>query len=340
MKRILVTGGAGFIGANYLEYMTSMHPDWMFVNLDALTYAGSLRNLEALNDNPAHVFVKGDITDRGLVASLFDAYCFDGVVNLAAESHVDRSIDAPDVFVKTNVLGTQCLLDVARNSWQVGANDEGYPIYRDGVRFVQVSTDEVYGALGPSGCFNEMSPLRPSSPYAASKAAADLIALSYYTTFRFPVLITRSSNNYGPYQFPEKLIPLMIANALDRRPLPVYGDGMQVRDWLHVSDHCRAIDVVLLRGHISEVYNIGGGNETANIDIVRHIVARLGASEDIITYVGDRLGHDPRYALDCVKMTIELGWTPEKAFDTGLDETIDWYITHQDWIDSVRIGPK
>ena len=339
MGKILVTGGAGFIGANFLEYMTTMHPDWVFVNLDALTYAGSLRNLDTLKDNAAHVFVKGDITDRELVASMFDTYRFDGVVNLAAESHVDRSIDAPGVFVKTNVLGTQCLLDAAKHSWRAGIDDAGYPVYRDGVRFVQVSTDEVYGSLGQDGCFTETSPLQPSSPYAASKAAADLIALSYHTTYHLPVLITRSSNNYGPYQFPEKLIPLMIVNALDSKPLPVYGDGMQVRDWLHVSDHCRAIEAVLLHGRVGEAYNIGGGNETANIDIVRHIIARLGV-DDLITHVDDRLGHDRRYALNCTKITSELGWTPKVAFDRGLDDTIDWYVTHKDWIDSVRTDLK
>ena len=338
MKNVLVTGGAGFIGSNFLKMMVDKHPDWTFVNLDALTYAGNLENLQDLEGNPHYIFVKGDITDRALVQSLFDKYCFDYVVNFAAESHVDRSIKEPEIFLKTNVFGTQCLLDAAKSCWQTGKDDLGYPIYRDGVKFLQVSTDEVYGALGKTGMFTETTPLAPNSPYSACKASADMLVRAYNKTFKLPVNITRCSNNYGPYQFPEKLIPLMIGNALDRKNLPVYGDGMQIRDWLHVYDHCCAIDTVLTRGRDGEVYNIGGNNEKANIEIVRLIIGCIKCGDELITYVEDRLGHDRRYAIDNSKITAELGWEPEYTFERGMDETITWYLDNQNWLSGVRSG--
>ena len=258
MKPVLVTGGAGFIGSNFVNLMTKKHPDWYIVNIDALTYAGNIENLTAVKDAENHIFVKGDITDRALVKSLFDRYQFDYVINFAAESHVDRSIKDPEIFLLTNILGTQCLLDNAKESWQTGKGQNGYPTYRDNVKYLQVSTDEVYGALGKTGMFTETTPMAPNSPYSASKASADMVVRAYSKTFRFPVNITRCSNNYGPYQFPEKLIPLMIGNALDGKSLPVYGDGMQIRDWLHVHDHCYAIETVLLSGKLGEVYNMAG----------------------------------------------------------------------------------
>jgi len=338
MKKVLVTGGAGFIGSNFIRYLTGTHKDWVLVNLDALTYAGNLQNLDDLNANRNHVFIRGDITDRKLVTSLFSEYSFDYVVNFAAESHVDRSIKQPEVFIVTNVLGTQCLLDCAKENWQTGKGQQGYPTYRDGVKYLQVSTDEVYGALGKSGLFTESTPLAPNSPYSASKASADLLVRAYNKTFKLPVNITRCSNNYGPYQFPEKLIPLMIGNAVDGKPLPVYGDGMQIRDWLHVSDHCCAIDTVLKKGKNGEVYNIGGNNEKANIDIVKLILNNLGKSEKLIKHVEDRLGHDRRYAIDNTKITSELGWSPAYTFEQGIEETIKWYMDHKEWLANVRDG--
>ena len=338
MKKLLITGGAGFIGSNFVKHMIEAHSDWLIVNMDALTYAGNLENLKGIEDNERHVFVKGDITDRELVASLFERYRFDYVVNFAAESHVDRSIKEPKLFLRTNVLGTQCLLDCAKNFWQTGLDSKGYPEYRKGVRFLQVSTDEVYGALGKTGMFTELTPLAPNSPYSASKASADLIVRAYSETYKLPVNITRCSNNYGPYQFPEKLIPLMIGNALEDKPLPVYGDGMQVRDWLHVADHCGAIEQVLQKGRIGEVYNIGGNNEKTNIDIVRLILKMLGKPESLINHVEDRLGHDRRYAIDNTKITTELGWTPQYNFDRGIVQTIDWYLANKIWLDGVRSG--
>ncbi|MDD5016809.1 MAG: dTDP-glucose 4,6-dehydratase [Eubacteriales bacterium] len=338
MKKVLVTGGAGFIGSNFLSYMVDKHQDWAFVNLDALTYAGNLENLKSLETNDRYVFIKGDITDTGLVSSLFKEHGFDYVVNFAAESHVDRSIKEPEVFLKTNVFGTQCLLDNAKSSWQTGKDGDGYPVYRDGVKFLQVSTDEVYGALGASGMFTETTPLAPNSPYSACKASADLIVRAYSKTYKLPVNITRCSNNYGPYQFPEKLIPLMIGNALEDKSLPVYGDGMQIRDWLHVGDHCSAIDAVLEKGRAGEVYNIGGNNEKANIDIVRLILERLQKSDTLIRHVEDRLGHDRRYAIDNAKITGELGWKPAYTFERGMDETIAWYLNNKEWLGDVRSG--
>jgi dTDP-glucose 4,6-dehydratase len=338
MKNVLVTGGAGFIGSNFVKHMIEVHSDWLIVNLDALTYAGNLENLKELEGNERHVFVKGDITDRKLIVALFEKYGFDYVVNFAAESHVDRSIKTPEIFVKTNVMGTQCLLDAAKTSWQTGKDDQGYPVYRKGVKYLQVSTDEVYGALGKTGKFTETTPLAPNSPYSASKASADLMVRAYSETYKLPVNITRCSNNYGPYQFPEKLIPLMIGNALEDKQLPVYGDGLQIRDWLHVSDHCSAINAVLQRGRVGEIYNIGGNNEKANIDIVRLILNTLGKPESLIKHVEDRLGHDRRYAIDNTKITSELGWKPAYTFEEGINETIGWYFSNNDWLDKVRSG--
>jgi len=320
---ILVTGGAGFIGANFVRMLLDEGTDRV-VNLDLLTYAGNLENLAGYDRNPAYRFVRGDIRDHDLLTSLFAEESIDAVVNFAAESHVDRSIDGPREFLDTNIMGTQCLLEAAR-----GAGVE---------RFLQVSTDEVYGSLGAEGLFTEQSPIQPNSPYAASKAAADLICRSYSHTYEFPVLITRCSNNYGPYQFPEKLIPLMIANALEGRSLPVYGDGKNVRDWLYVGDHCAAIAAVLRQGVPGEVYNIGGCNEMENIAIVKLLLELLGKDESLITYVTDRPGHDLRYAIDASKIERELGWTPAHRFDDGIRATVDWYLENRNWWEAVRAG--
>jgi len=338
MKNVLITGGAGFIGSNFIKHILKTHDNWFVINLDALTYAGNLENLKDIENDKRYTFVKGDITDRALVTSLFNKYSFDYVVNFAAESHVDRSIREPEKFLKTNVLGTQCLLDCAKTGWQTGKDKYGYPIYREGTKFLQVSTDEVYGTLGETGMFTETSPLMPNSPYSVSKASADMLTRAYYKTFNLSVNITRCSNNYGPYQFPEKLIPLMIGNALKEKQLPVYGDGMQVRDWLHVSDHCSAIETVLQKGRLGEVYNIGGNNEKANIEIVRLIIKALGKTDGLIRYVEDRLGHDRRYAIDNTKITTELGWSPAYTFERGIAETIEWYLANQAWLDNVRSG--
>ncbi|MTI65565.1 MAG: dTDP-glucose 4,6-dehydratase [Firmicutes bacterium] len=338
MKKLLITGGAGFIGSNFIKYMLNKYKDYKIVNLDLLTYAGSLENLKDVEDNDNYIFQKGDIADRELLKELFYEYKFDYVINFAAESHVDRSIEEPEVFLRTNIMGTQALLDTAKNHWMTGKDEKGYPTYRDGVKYFQVSTDEVYGALGKTGMFTEKTPLAPNSPYSASKTSADLIVRSYNKTFKIPTNITRCSNNYGPYQFPEKLIPLMIANTLEEKDLPVYGDGMQIRDWLHVNDHCSAIDTVLHKGKIGEVYNIGGNNEKANIEIVKLIIEKLEKTEDLITYVKDRLGHDRRYAIDNTKITTELGWEPIYTFEQGMEETIKWYLDNKDWWEKIRSG--
>jgi dTDP-glucose 4,6-dehydratase len=321
--RVLVTGGAGFIGSNFVHYMLKNYPSYDVINFDLLTYAGNLENLAEVQDNPRYTFVKGDITDRETVKQVFDRGV-DVVVHFAAESHVDRSILEPDIFVKTNVLGTQVLLDAAK----------AYGVKK----FVHVSTDEVYGTLGETGLFTETTPLAPNSPYSASKAGSDLLVRAYYETFGLPVNITRCSNNYGPYQFPEKLIPLMIANALNDKPLPVYGDGLNIRDWLYVEDHCSAIDLVLHKGVNGEVYNVGGNNERTNIQIVRTILSELGKPESLIQYVQDRPGHDRRYGIDATKIRTELGWTPKHHFETGIKETIRWYLEHQDWWKRIRSG--
>jgi dTDP-glucose 4,6-dehydratase len=321
--KILVTGGAGFIGSNFIHYMLRSHPDYDIVNLDYLTYAGNLENLVDVERNPKYTFVKGDITDREGVKDVFDRG-IDVVVHFAAESHVDRSILEPNIFVMTNVMGTQVLLDAAK----------AYGIRK----FVHVSTDEVYGTLGETGLFTESTPLAPNSPYSASKASSDLLVRAHFETFGLPINVTRCSNNYGPYQFPEKLIPLMIANALNDKALPVYGDGLNVRDWLHVADHCRAIDLVLHKGINGEVYNIGGNNERTNIQIVKRILSELGKSEQLIEYVKDRPGHDRRYAIDATKLTAELGWRPKYTFETGIKETIQWYLENRSWWERIISG--
>ena len=334
-RSILVTGGAGFIGSNFIKYMLKEYDDYHIINLDLLTYAGNLENLKDIENDDNYTFIKGDISDRNLIDELFKEYNFDNIINFAAESHVDRSIENPDIFIKTNIMGTQVLLDKAKDYWTIDTDDKGYPVYRDGVKFVQVSTDEVYGALGKTGLFTEDTPLAPNSPYSASKTSADLLVRSYNKTFEMPVNITRCSINYGPYQFPEKLIPLMIANTLEEKELPVYGDGLQIRDWLHVKDHCSAIDAVLHEADPGKVYNIGGNNEKANIEIVKLIIDKLDRTEDLITYVQDRLGHDRRYAIDNTKITTELGWEPSYTFEEGIVETINWYLENLDWMERV-----
>ncbi|MBE0565736.1 MAG: dTDP-glucose 4,6-dehydratase [Krumholzibacteria bacterium] len=322
--RILVTGGAGFIGSNYIRLLLGTGGDERVVNLDLLTYAGNLENLAGCEGDPRYRFVRGDIRDRALVRGLLAAEGIDAVVHFAAESHVDRSVEGPEIFVSTNVLGTEMLLEEARAAGVA--------------RFVMVSTDEVYGSLGETGLFTEDTPLAPNSPYAASKAAADLLCRAFHHTWGFPVMTTRCSNNYGAYQFPEKLIPLMIANALADKPLPVYGDGRNVRDWLWVEDHCRAVDLVLRRGAPGRVYNIGGCNELANIDLVTLLVDRLGRSRDLITFVADRPGHDRRYAIDASRIMAELGWAPSVTFAEGLARTVDWYLANRAWWETICSG--
>ncbi len=339
MKKLLVTGGAGFIGSNFIQYILDKQQDLvLLLDLDLLTYAGNLENLEPVKDDPRYRFVKGDIRDKALVEKLFAEYDFDTVVHFAAESHVDRSILEPEVFLTTNIIGTQTLLDAAKRHWNLDPDNKHSREYRPGVRYLQVSTDEVYGALGKTGMFTETTPLAPNSPYSASKTGADLIVRAYHQTYGLPVNITRCSNNYGPYQFPEKLIPLMIHNARQDKPLPVYGDGMQIRDWLHVKDHCSAIATVLEKGKTGEVYNIGGNNEKANIQIVRLILETLNKPESLITYVQDRPGHDRRYAIDNTKITKELGWAPAYTFEEGIKETIRWYLDHPGWVERVTSG--
>ena len=312
--------------------------DCFIVDLDALTYAGNLENLADLEDNKNHLFVNGNICDKELLDRIFAEYDIDTVVNFAAESHVDRSIVEPEIFLMTNVVGTQALLNAAKKHWKLYPDDKYSREYKSGVRYLQVSTDEVYGALGKEGEFTETTALSPNSPYSVSKASADMLVTAYHTTFGLPVVITRCSNNYGPFQFPEKLIPLMINNCLNDRPLPVYGDGMQIRDWLHVKDHCSAIAAVLSKGKTAEVYNIGGNNEKANIEIVRLITKAMGKGEELITYVKDRPGHDRRYAIDNTKITTHLGWTPSYTFEQGIAETIEWYLSHGAWMDKIISG--
>ena len=338
MKTILVTGGAGFIGSNFVKLMLEKHPEYKIINIDALTYAGNLENLKNIDQNPNYSFLKVDIRDREMIEEIFKNNDITSVVNFAAESHVDRSIEEPEVFLTTNIIGTQVLLDTAKKYWKVNPSDKYCKEYKTGVKFLQVSTDEVYGALGETGMFVETMPLMPNSPYSASKASADMIVRAYNETFGMPVNITRCSNNYGPYQFPEKLIPLIINNCLKGKDLPVYGDGMQIRDWLHVSDHCSAIDTVLHKGKDGEVYNIGGNNEKANIQIVKLIIGTLGKSEDLIKYVKDRPGHDRRYAIDNTKITTELGWEPSYTFEQGMKETIQWYLENTKWIENIISG--
>ncbi len=314
--KLLITGGAGFIGSCFVRYMLKNHPDYKIINLDALTYAGNLDNLKDVETNPNYSFVHGNICDKQLVDSLMSQV--DVCVNFAAESHVDRSITGPEIFIQTNVGGTLNLLEMAKK----------HKISR----YLQVSTDEVYGTLGKTGYFTETTPLAPNSPYSASKASADMLVRAYYETYKMPVLTTRCSNNYGPYQFPEKLIPLFISNLLKGEKVPVYGDGMNIRDWLYVYDHCSAIDTVLHKGRLGEVYNIGGNNEKANIEITKLLIKELGRDESSIKYVEDRLGHDRRYAIDSSKIQKELGWHPSVTFEEGIKITIDWYLNNQDWI--------
>lgn len=321
-RAILVTGGCGFIGSNFVRYMLRNH-DYKIINVDKLTYAGNLENLSDTSDHPNYEFVRGDIADRAVIEGLASKG-IDAIINIAAESHVDRSIEDPRLFIETNVLGTQVLLEAARK----------YGI----LRFIQISTDEVYGSLGPRGSFKEASPLAPNSPYSASKTAADLLVRAYYKTYGLAAIITRCSNNYGSYQFPEKLIPLMITNALEDKPLPVYGDGMNVRDWIYVEDHCRAIDLIMHRGKEGEVYNIGANNELPNIEIVKIILKRLNKPESLIKFVEDRPGHDLRYAIDSGKLRDELGWDIAYPFEEGIDLTIRWYVEHQDWWEKIKTG--
>ena len=321
---VLITGGCGFIGSNLVKFVRRERPEWKIVNLDKLTYAGNLDNLKELAGDSSYEFVRGEVGDLDLVEDLIVQHRIEAVMHLAAESHVDRSIRGPERFVESNVLGTQRLLEA---SWHRGVS-----------RFLMVSTDEVYGSLGPTGAFTETSPLEPSSPYSASKASADLLALAYHRTFKLDVVVTRCSNNYGPYQFPEKLIPLMIIQALHDKPLPVYGDGQHVRDWLHVEDHCRALVAALEKGTAGAVYNIGGGAKRKNIDVVKSVLAILGKPEALITFVEDRPGHDRRYAMDASKAQRELGWTPDHDFDRGLRETVGWYLDNQTWWERVLSG--
>ena len=342
MRTYLITGGAGFIGSNFVLYLLKKHTDIRIVNVDKLTYAGNLENLKSIEGDSRHIFVQKDICDGAAMQALFEQYKPDYVVNFAAESHVDRSITDPGVFAQTNVMGTMTLLNVARSAWQQGADDYGNH------KFLQVSTDEVYGSLSidePDTFFKEDTPLAPHSPYSASKAAADMFVLAYGDTYKFPVNITRCSNNYGPFQFPEKLIPLMINNALHHKKLPVYGDGLNVRDWLFVEDHCKAIDLVVDKGVLGEVYNIGGHNERPNIYIVKTIIKHIAeamddpeVNEGLVDYVQDRKGHDRRYGIAPDKIKVDLGWYPETAFEVGIVKTIQWYLDNEEWVAHVTSG--
>jgi dTDP-glucose 4,6-dehydratase len=323
MQKLLITGGAGFIGANFVRYILERYPDCRVWNLDKLTYAGNLENLAGLEQDSRHNFVHGDIADDRLVGEILKNGV-DAVVHFAAESHVDRSILHSSEFIRTNIVGTLSLMESCRKSGVA--------------RFNQISTDEVYGSLGATGAFTEVSPIAPNSPYAASKASADLLVRSYCHTHGFPGIITRCSNNYGPYQFPEKLIPLLVSNALEGMPLPIYGDGMNVRDWIHVRDHCSAVDAVLHHGKNGEIYNVGARQELPNLDIARRILRALGKTESLITFVEDRPGHDRRYAIDCSKLENQLGWHPRIEFDAGLRETIEWYRRNSAWVANVRSG--
>lgn len=339
MKTYLVTGGAGFIGSNFIIYMLNKHKDIKIINLDKLTYAGNLENLSSVENDARYSFVQADICDKQAVSKVFEDNDIDYVVNFAAESHVDRSIANPNIFVETNVNGTVNMLNCAKNAWSTGEDT-----YKPGVKYLQVSTDEVYGSLGAEGFFMETTPICPHSPYSASKAAADMFVKAYADTFKLPVNITRCSNNYGPFQFPEKLIPLIMNNTLSHKELPVYGDGMQIRDWLYVEDHCKAIDMVITNGVCGEVYNVGGHNEKPNIFIVKTIIDYINknvdssVSDELIRHVTDRKGHDRRYGIDPTKIKDALGWFPETCFEKGIVLTLDWYLNHKDWMENVTSG--
>lgn len=337
MKNILISGGCGFIGCNFIKFMLQKY-DYQIINIDLLTYAGNPENLKELEGNARYAFIQGDICDAILVGRVFSEYEIDTVINFAAESHVDRSIEDPRIFLKTNVFGTQVLLDTAKKFWKLYPQDKHSKEYKQGIKYIQISTDEVYGTLGEEGLFTETTPLSPNSPYSASKAGADLMVRAYYETFALPVNITRCSNNYGPYQFPEKLIPLTINNCMNGKEIPVYGDGLQVRDWLHVKDHCRAIDMVLHHGKVGEIYNIGGKNERKNIEIIKLIIRSLNCEEKMIKYIKDRPGHDRRYAIDNAKIMKELNWVPQYNFEQGIEETIRWYLENKDWMKNVMGG--
>ena len=334
-KTILVTGGAGFIGSNFVYLLLDERPDWKVVCVDVLTYAGNLENLKDIEDRENYTFVKADICDKEAISKIFEENEIDYVVHFAAESHVDRSIKTPEVFVQTNVLGTAVMLNCAKAAW---GNSDGS--FKEGKKFLHVSTDEVYGSLDddPNAFFYETTPYQPHSPYSASKASSDMLVKAYMDTYKFPANITNCSNNYGPYQFPEKLIPLIINNALQGKKLPVYGDGKNVRDWLYVEDHCEAIDRIIHNGKIGEVYNIGGHNEMKNIDIVKLICKETGKPESLITYVKDRKGHDLRYAIDPAKIHAELGWLPQTMFADGIKMTIKWYLENREWWEQIVSG--
>lgn len=329
MKTLLVTGGAGFIGSNFIRWMFKNTENIHIVNMDALTYAGNMDNIRDLGAGTKHTFIHGDIRNKSKVEEVFQHYEIDQVINFAAESHVDRSIDGPDVFVTTNVVGTQTLLDVALKYWKADPLNKNCLEFKDKVKFIQISTDEVYGALGSSGYFTEETPINPNSPYAASKAGGDLLVMAYHRTYGLPVNITRCSNNYGPNQHAEKLIPMAISKCKQSQKIPIYGNGLQVRDWIHVKDHCSAIYAVLENGVSGEVYNIGGNNELTNIDLVKRILRELNKSEDMIAFVQDRLGHDYRYAIDSTKIKTELGWESTVSFEEGLKDTIRWYLENE-----------
>ncbi|AQR91115.1 dTDP-glucose 4,6-dehydratase [Clostridium saccharobutylicum] len=338
MKIYLVTGGAGFIGSNFILYMLNKYKDIKIINLDKLTYAGNLENLKLIENDKRYTFIKGDICDNQLVSNLFKDYDINYVVHFAAESHVDRSIKEPAIFAKTNVLGTVNMLNCAKNAWIIKGE------FKKNVKFLHVSTDEVYGSLGDEGLFTETTPINPHSPYSASKASSDLMVKAYYDTYRMPVNITRCSNNYGPFQFPEKLIPLLINNCLNHRELPVYGDGLNIRDWLFVEDHAKAIDMVINGGRLGEVYNVGGHNERTNIQIVKTVIAYINdkvdksVTESLIKYVQDRKGHDRRYGIAPDKIELELGWHPETTFEVGIKKTIKWYLDNKEWMKNITLG--
>lgn len=335
MKTYFVTGGLGFIGSNFILYMLKKYPDIRIINYDKLTYAGNLENLNSIENNSNYSFIQGDICDKNLLEKVFTENNIDYVVNFAAESHVDRSIENPEIFIETNIFGTSMLLNTARKFWEKKNS------WRAGVKYIQISTDEVYGSLGETGYFTETTPLNPHSPYSASKASADLLVYSYWNTYKMPINITRCSNNYGPYQFPEKLIPLAINNCIKQKKVPIYGDGLNIRDWLYVEDHCNAIDMVITNGKLGEVYNIGGHNEKANLQIVNMIIAFLNENFDknitkaLIEYVEDRKGHDKRYGIDANKIRKELGWYPKTNFESGINKTIWWYLDNQEWINNI-----